>query len=376
MVHKYLYIDDNKIEQAAGVIAGLSIKNVLSIEFDNPKGEWEQERERIESKDFIEYDGLILDLNLEENRNPNNDKFSFYKGSTLAQEIRNISKSGIIKEIPIILLSATKNLKLYFDKTNEDLFDLIIEKEKLNSDLYIDIKQKLISLSSGYKILNEKNKTINDVFNHELNIEDIKFKSEIDNIFSYYPTHSISNFIIKNILEIDGVIIKESTLAARLGVDIEESNPSWQELLSIINNSEYDGVFSVGWKRWWMSKIDKWWEDNFEKTISLRSLNASDRVTKINDKFGLNLIHKEKLEKSKSDKFWTTCIGIGSPIDTIDGLLIAGQDNLYSWQDRSYVSIKEALKPDNKEKWGNISSTELFKLEHLKKIFPNERPKR
>ncbi|MEI2420111.1 hypothetical protein V6O07_07540, partial [Arthrospira platensis SPKY2] len=74
--------------------------------------------------------------------------------------------------------------------------------------------------------------------------------------------------------------------------------------------------------------------------------------------------------------FWTNCVGSGIAIDTVDGLLIAGQDNLFPWQDKSYVSIGEALRPKGKENWKRLSPSEEFKLELLKKQYPNERPTR
>lgn len=135
MEFKYLYIDDNKEADAKGIIIGLQNEGELLIEFDNPKGDWEKEHERILSTEFKSYYGLILDLNLEET--PNKDRnTSHYKGSTLAQEFRSLSTAGVIKEIPIVLL-LTVNLQKYFDRTNEDLFDLIISRRDLTTVVYL-----------------------------------------------------------------------------------------------------------------------------------------------------------------------------------------------------------------------------------------------
>lgn len=43
-------------------------------------------------------------------------------------------------------------------------------------------------------------------------------------------------------------------------------------------------------------------------------------------------------------------MGSGVAIDTIDGLLIDGQDNNFPWQDKKYISIEEALRPKRKRK--------------------------
>lgn len=374
MAYKYLYIDDNSRENALGIITGLEKNDLLKIDFENPKGTWEDERRMILSSEFKQYDGLILDLNLEEM--PNEAQIhSLYKGSSLAQEIRNLSKASEIKEIPIILLSATINLEKYFDKTNEDLFDLIISRDKL-SEVFISTRQKLVSLCEGYKLIEicKSDFNFSNLFGHEMNLEDIRFMGEIKSVFEY-PIHTVSNFIIKNLLERSGILISEEILATRLGIDIQKSD-DWQMILSELKDCQYKGVYCNGWIRWWMNSIDIWWDANIGFERSLRSIKATDKVEILKNKYQTTkLVSLEKTDKSKSENFWTNCIGSEVPIDSIDGLLIANQDNFFPWQDRCYISINEALKPSNKEKWKKISPSEEFKLEQLKKRFPNERPK-
>jgi hypothetical protein len=375
MAYNYLYIDDNKRAEADGVIAGLTLKDILSVEFKNPAGEWELERNRIESDEFKKYDGIILDLNLEENKNPENHKLSRYKGSTLAQEIRNLSKSGKVKETPIILLSATKNLNSLFDETNKDLFDLIISKESLTGkDEFETNIRKLEAIAQGYLVLsNERNAS--EIMAKNLENEDIRFLSEIEYQLSK-PSHSISNFFIKEILEKNGILISEEILFARLGVDVIASKKEDISKIKVIfSESLYAGIFSGGWNRWWMSKIEKFWK-NISENKTLRSLDAEERVSLLNEKFKLTLKASELDPKSKSLKFWTICQGSGRPIDNVDGLLVARQQKTYPWQDKVYISFEEALKPTNKDAWQDVNENEKVKLEFLKKKFPNERPAR
>lgn len=379
MAFKYLYIDDNSEDNAKGIITGLQKEGELFIDFDNPKGDWEKERERILSNEFKNYNGLILDLNLEET--PNKDKeISHYKGSSLAQEIRNLAKAGTIKEIPIVLLSATVNIDLYFDKTNADLFDLIIPREKLNDkDLFFDdTRQKLISLSIAYELISKcKNDTNNltELFKYNLEKENVRFVGEMKAVIEN-PAHIISNFIIRNLLGKPGILIPENILATRLGIDCSKS-ADWHKVLEKFDKFSYKGVFSDGWKRWWMSGLENWWSTELQIEKSLRSTKASDKVNLLKEKVDLSeLVPLEKAEKSKSETFWTNCVGSGVAIDTVDGLLITGQDNYFPWQDKCYISIDEALKPKGKENWKKLSPSEEFKLELLKKQYPNERPAR
>jgi hypothetical protein len=374
MEFRYLYIDDNSKENALGIITGLDEEGLIKIDFDNPKGKWEEERARLISEEFKSYDGLILDLNLEEM--PNMHKVhSLYKGSSLAQEIRNVSKAGEIKEIPIVLLSATINLNKYFDKTNEDLFDLIISRDQL-SNIYIETRQKLLALADGYRLIeaSKAESNYNNLFQHDLSQEDVRLQGEIKSI-GEFPIHTVANFIIKNLLNRTGVLISEEILATRLGINVDRSD-DWPIVKKNLERYEYKGAFHVGWKRWWMSGIDNWWNFELHSEKSLRSIDASARIALIKSKLDLQgLSPIIKAEKSRSSKFWTNCVGSGVAIDTIDGLAIANQDNLFPWQDRSYVSVEEALRPTGKEKWKKISPSEEFKLIQLRKLYPNERIK-
>lgn len=377
---KYLYIDDNSEHNAKGIITGLQKEGELSVDFDNPKGDWEKERDRLLSIHFSRYSGLILDLNLEEM--PNKDKeTSYYKGSSLAQEYRNLSKSGRLKEIPIVLLSATANLEKYFDRTNEDLFDLIVPRESLDATEFTPFRQKLRSLSVGYELIsnckNDENNLI-ELFKYNLDLENNRFLSEMKSLIKY-PSHTVSNFIIKNLLEksnnsISGILISEEILATRLGIDSSKSN-DWLGVLEKLKKYNYKGVFSEGWQRWWMSGIENWWNNDLDIKVSLRATSASEKIILLKDKLKLSaLVSIEKNEKAKSEAFWTKCIGSGVSIDTIDGLLVAGQDNCYPWQDKMYISYEEALRPKGKDRWKKLSPSEEYKLEILQKKYPSERP--
>lgn len=375
-MNRYLYIDDNTKEEADGLIAGLA--DDLEILFQNPTGTWETERKQFLNSEFNSYDGLILDLNLEEKKNPDSGRISYYKGSTLAQELRNLAKSKELKEIPIILLSANKNLEKYFDQTNKDLFDLILKKESLNStDIFKESALKLNSIANAYKKLS-KDSNINNVLDSDLKNEDIRFISEIEYQLSNKPLHSISNFFIKEVLEKNGILINEKLLFTRLGIDTISSDAN--ELIKlkteILLKYKYNGIFSEGWERWWMNGIEELWVSFFCNNKSLRSLDSNGRVDIINQKLSLNLKPIQKSDKSKSLKFWTICKGTYVSIDNIDGLLVAGQEKIFPWQDKEYVCIDEALKPKNKIAWRDIAPTEKIKLEILKKRFPNERPNR
>lgn len=86
------------------------------------------------------------------------------------------------------------------------------------------------------------------------------------------------------------------------------------------------------------------------------------------------LIAANRLDKADSDEFWTVCKAINKPIDTIDGLLIEGQDNLYPWQESEYVSIEAALNRTNIDVWKRLADIEKERYNDLK-IFTNPKNK-
>ena len=178
-------------------------------------------------------------------------------------------------------------------------------------------------------------------------------------------------FILRELINKQGLLIDEEVLAARMGID-KDSSEDWSILLEIINSTKYTGVFSEGWQRWWMPLIEEWFESI--TTDNWRSLSARERVEIITKKTGLSrLTFAEKINKSTSDEFWTVCQGYHTPIDTIDGLIIDGQENLYPWQEPLYVSIEAALKRKNKQYWGDIAEVEKEYFEKLIKRYKKEK---
>jgi hypothetical protein len=243
------------------------------------------------------------------------------------------------------------------------------------------LRQKLISLSIGYELIskckNDDNNLI-ELYKYNLELENNRFIGEMRSVIGY-PTHTVSNFIIKNLLEksnipVSGILITEEILATRIGIDISKSI-DWKNVLENLKKYKYRGVFSEGWERWWMSGVEHWWRMELGLKNSIRATPASQKIDLLKDKLGLtSLVPIEKNEKAKSEAFWTNCVGSGISIDNVDGLLVDGQDNFYPWQDKKYVCYEEALKPKGKDKWKKISPSEEYKLEILQKQFPNVRP--
>jgi len=365
MEYRYFYIDDENSLQ--GIIAGLTKPDVIVVDYHEPNKDWNEEVDFFD-KNHTQIDGLLLDLRLEDNIN----KIE-YRGSTLAQEIRTRQKEKKMSTFPIVLFSANDKLLESLDKTAKDLFDFCQEKSELNNFGDIpEFRNRLISLAAGYKKLSRIDKKTfeNILTTNELCFLDKRFVNNVEEQLKL-PIHNIAKFIISELLDKQGYLISELVLAARLGIDKDKSL-DWTELLELLSASKYDGIFSDFWIRWWMPVIDSWWYSSVSHNKYLRSLSSTQRVDLIKEKTGLqNLSPIIKNEKCSSDSFWTICKGTNIPIDTVDGLVISNQENLYPWQDKEYVSIYEALEETNKNAWKDILPSEKIRLEKLKKIFGN-----
>lgn len=357
---KYLYIDDEGDSQK---IDGFRLDQKLDFETEQHCDNWEQQIKHLRLK-ADDLDGLLLDLRLDDTPNANQKKAS-YRGTALAQEIRTLQKEKSLKHFPIVLFSA--NDKVSLDNTGKDLFDLCIEKDAVNVESFPIYANELFALAEGYRFLSE-NAQINAYLGVETDELDSSFVQELKTREGE-PVHILSKFIVDELLMKQGLLIDESVLAARLGID--KRSQDWSSLLELLKpEASYQGVFHEGWPRWWMHRIQKWWESFAPENVYLRSTSASERVRIIKEKTGLpNLVPVARIDKSRSEEYWTICKGYNRPLDPLDGLLIIGQDNLYSWQEPEYVSVDAALNRSNKTQWKDIAEIEQDHFNALKKIY-------
>lgn len=357
---KYLYIDD---EGDAQKIGGFILEQKLVFDTEQHQDSWELQLEYLKSK-ADDFDGLLLDLKLDDTPNGNL-KRACFRGTALAQEIRTLQKERFCKNFPIVLFSA--NDKVSLDVTGRDLFDLCIAKDEVTDKTYPIYANKLLALAEGYKLLSSQMQT-NAYLRIEIDELDSSFIRELKTR-EVEPIHVLSKFIIDELLMKQGLLIDENVLAARLGIDI--SSPDWSSLLELLKPlASYQGVFHEGWPRWWMHKIQEWWNNITPSNVYLRSTSATERVQIIKENTGLlNLTPADRIDKSRSEEYWTICKGYNRPLDPLDGLLIFGQDNLYSWQEPEYISVDAALRKINKAQWKGIAEIEREHFHTLKTIY-------
>jgi hypothetical protein len=366
MPYSFIYVDDTFSDLEKGTIHGLQDDGDIVIKFKYPVAWDSLIGELVEELPFE--NGIILDLRL--NVVPYAPElYAKYRGSTLAQELRTLSKEDPNKkDYPIILYSADNNLQLSMDPTSYDLFDYIISKNMLGHEISYDaLKIKLKWLADGYAYLNRISKSIGLILDKsDLTDIDSRFIDSYNQI-SDKPNHVIARFIIKNLIERASFLLNEDTLSTKLGID--KLSADWKSLITnfIPAKTRYTGAFSNYYDRWWLPAIQNFWEEKVSQEFNMRSTNASKKVELIKEKSGLSeLIPIKKSPKSRSDNFWVNCKATNVPIDTLDGFVISSYENKFSWQEPEYISVEEALRPT---KGYTVSSIEKPRLQKLKEFY-------
>ncbi len=368
---KYIYIDDEP--NSYRKVEGFGKQGELSVEFKQNESSWE--KQFVFFSENTQYDGLMLDLKLDGDKVPDGNGRNVrvaFGGTAIAQEIRTRQKRGLLKkQIPIVLFSANDNVML--EDLGKNLFDLCIEKNEVSDDNMKTFRAQMIDLSNGYQLL-AKNIGMSTIFKKSVKLIDSRFVREFE-MLNKTPINVRVRFLLNEFINKQGLLIDEDVLAARLGIDKEKS-ADWDTLKMQLTDLEYKGIFCNGWKRWWASSLEKWWNDTIKEKSRLRTTSAKVRVEKIKEFYHLsNIVAASVIDKANSQDFWTVCKGYGKPLDTIDGLLISGQDNLYPWQEPEYVSIDAALKKKGVSHWHSLADVEKTHIEELKIIFKLKKDK-
>lgn len=367
MIYKILYIDDENTENSKAYADGLSSLGLIQISVEKPTSVEELLDELINKQS--EFDALIIDLKLDGNQK--GERVAKYTAPFLAQGIRSkrLLENGFKNEFPIFLISSRDNLKKYFDSdtSSHDLFDYTFTKVNVGSKG--DYYEKIItSIIEAYKIISKGKTEFKRILNYD-NIEEIKNRIFSTKFLTGKNTSvsEISQFIFNEIINKSGILIDENVLAARLGIDIKKSE-EWDQLLTLLKDFEYSGIFKEPLKKWWFSDILEWWNDHFPNIILIR-LDASQRVKLITEKFNLKkLVAAEAIPKATSTKFWTVCQAYQKPLDPKDGFLIDG-NQLKPWQDKRYISLESILERDAKNKGFLIHPEEKERFENLRKVY-------
>jgi len=371
MATRYLYVDDDELktlESFASRVKGTH--GDFDIDVKQPADFDHNVLRLIEMLE--DYDGIILDWRLDMLPDESGKSFPLRAGA-VAQEIRTRQTEGV-KEMPIVLWSTDSKLtgSYYGDNTSEDLFDRRHDKQEV-MDSSQRIRNELTSLVVGYRkisgCIDAEQGLDKSVFNLAEEHHDAIPTSLDGHLFStrQRAAHVYARLILERLIYVPGPLISEELLAARLGIDREQS-PDWQNLLAVLpGEAKYNGPFSEAWPRWWATLIErKWWQAASPDSPRLSTLGASARVSRIREITTLNnLTAAQPILDFYSDRYRTVCEFTRRPLDTVDGVTIDEKEPM-PWQERRYLSVDAALERRGSTKGIRPHSSETERLEEIK----------
>lgn len=337
MALKFLYIDDEKVNTAKGLIINLDDKINIDFRVEQPSTWNTQKFNLIDNKELNDYDGLLLDFKLQFSNEK--DSTIKYSGAELAQSIRNGAKSGTIRDLPIFLCSSENLYIAMFDRTNKDLFDKkYIKESNLNN---IHTQKELISFANAYEKLRGEQSTDVIVQKSINEIEDLVI---LNSMVSCLETPHERIYLLNNfVIQTSGLLVEEELLAIRLGVNIKDS-PTWNNFRTeILDKFKYRGILGDCYPRWWQFEINSWWEQMFNKNLIIST--AEERVERLNEKYGFGLVAIQLPKHQRYSTFWYKCRLSNTPLDATDGLRTVEMPR-YIWQDPSYISFGYLLSDD------------------------------
>ncbi len=335
---KYLYLDDESEDAVKAIIDGLNDTGKVLVErlAFSSQDTFESLSEKLMSKIKQGISGILMDLCL----NGGGDRSLKFTASPIAQHLRSIATSGETAQMPIVLCSTDERLRATYDadKTSHDLYDYKFTKAEI---AWEKVATKMVSIANGYKKMSFQPNSLEEL----LGREDI---SELDDrIFERFAgTHSILpyeflNFIIKDIFQHPGILIKESVFAARLGIDIQSCEIAWEKLKEIlVPKIQYGGILSNGWTRYWTDRMDLFFREISDGQI-MQALTAEERVHILKEKTGISDLRAAKPTRfSSSSYFNTICEALKTPLDSMEGYEVYESYELKPWQEPKFISFE------------------------------------
>lgn len=296
------------------------------------------------------FDAYLMDYRLSQGK-------SFFDAPPFAAYLRTEDKQGKMTQKPIFLITSEKGLNIVTrDDNHQDLFDLVILKDDYNKHKQKTI-ELFISYIKAYRDIEQNSYKIEKVLQIEKEkvkaFIDIRLVKELNVTKAEKNTYSYLRKLSDHLLNVPGVLINERYLAARLGIDQNNSGEEWDNLSIKLKDLRYCGVLSNSYDRWWMPLVQKWWEE-LSGGKSLRRMDAKERVELINRCFNLKLQAADPLKFCESSNFWTVCKAMGKPLDPAEGY-VCNQRARRPWEENEYISALGALEYTRFQKYLSLS---------------------
>jgi hypothetical protein len=341
----WIFVDDFPGEAQAFADQLAKGRHPVAVEVVTPA----EARDRLLTK-AVTPAGVLMDVDLS---NVPGERGS---GPGIAQDLRVKQRAGEIAEYPIVRFAARapveRNVK--GDPGSDDLFDLKILKEELAQDVAA-AQLRLIGLEAVYAGLAARNPAAPNVLNELLGLDDAtlgRWSHEAfhDRLLSalQIATHVAAGAFMRGFLTPTGLLVSDSVLSYRLGVDARASGRRWEDLLQQLP-FRYMGIASDYYRRWWARGLEDWWLDTVKSDRPLVSLPIRDRVQMLSNSFG-GLVALTMPAGSAGDKPWRLCAlsleadpPVFIPVDPTESVRFTPRADAPAWTDPTHVSLRLAL---------------------------------
>jgi hypothetical protein len=255
-------------------------------------------------------DGYILDINLRDQVDERGQRF-LGTGAGLAQDLRLLQTLGPSegqKARPIVRLCAAQVFQEYLkgDDSTVDIFDLGFDKEMIG-DIASLARAKLAVLPELYAAVQVPPEDPGTAAKQFLGVETehyerlhSRFRAAFETELTRKPHEAVS-FIIRELFDPAGLLIREELLAIRLGVDKARSG-GWEPLKEHFAPARYLGVGCNGFHRWWMDLVLSRWAQT--GSPPLFRISAVERVAALNTAGFGDLVALMPTPESPGDRPW------------------------------------------------------------------------
>lgn len=213
-----------------------------------------------------------------------------FKGSGLAQLLRDEAISDPANDFAIVLISNDYKLETYFapDRTAHDLFDLVFAKEDVIAHRS-RIRQEIVALGNAYtflRTLEQPYEPMTLLNATESEYPRVQVQEITTAVSDASAPHIVAKFILYNIIKRPGLLLDDADAAALLGIEVSSLDAIVPTLVD--SGILYDGIFADGWRRWWPNRLEDWGEAALGSP--LLDLTAQERSDALAARFDLTLV--------------------------------------------------------------------------------------
>jgi len=309
----------------------------------------------------IDPDCVLLDFVLTESRRVR------FRSHVLARALRDRALDGG-RPMPVVLYSSAPKFKQFYDtdQTSHELYDYRFDKEQMQGDLDGALCI-LRELRRAYNVFIEAGSDRAGLIKALECPAGIVLDNRMGHRFAgsgSYPVGELVGYCVREIIEQPHPLVDEKLLAARLGVELNESSRAL--IAKLPQEAVYRGVCCRAFERWWWQVVDE-----FLFGLSgepFRAIFAPERVELLQKKLLVNgLVAASPIQEKYQTTFWSVCEGYQRPVD-INDAFVASNSSTEAWHDRRYLSIDAALRGVGEERSVFVDASDEARFAEVKDL--------